>query len=257
MGSGSLFSDQNSSATTAVGYFALNADTSGSNNMAIGWNALSANDTGYFNTAGGASALAANNGGGGNTAFGYSALTSNTTASDNTAIGDYALYQSTGNNDTGLGVLAGSNLTAGNNNIYICNQGAASESNTIRIGNGYGGNQTAAYIAGIYGETVGLTGEYVVINANGQLGTTAGTITGINPNRLNNAIANLEERNTKLEADIASQRKALALQEQINAQQQKEISTLTASLKEQASLLQKVCTQLQLNKSAPEVVSNN
>jgi septal ring factor EnvC (AmiA/AmiB activator) len=41
------------------------------------------------------------------------------------------------------------------------------------------------------------------------------------------------------------------------ASQEDEIATLTASLKEQAALLQKVSAQLQLGKSAPQVVSNN
>ena len=41
------------------------------------------------------------------------------------------------------------------------------------------------------------------------------------------------------------------------AQQQKEIRALTASLKEQASQIQKVSAQLELNKPAPRTVFNN
>ena len=41
------------------------------------------------------------------------------------------------------------------------------------------------------------------------------------------------------------------------AQQQKEIQALTASLKEQASQIQKVSDQLELSKSAPRTVLNN
>jgi len=40
------------------------------------------------------------------------------------------------------------------------------------------------------------------------------------------------------------------------AQQQKEIQALTASLKEQASQIQKVSDQLELNKPGPRTVSN-
>jgi hypothetical protein len=55
----------------------------------------------------------------------------------------------------------------GNNNIDIGNQGAASESNTIRIGSG----QTATFISGISGVNERGTISTVYINGNGQLGT--------------------------------------------------------------------------------------
>jgi hypothetical protein len=54
---------------------------------------------------------------------------------------------------------------------------------------------------------------------------------------------------------VAAQNQAIAAQGRANAQQQQEIATLTASLKEQAALLQKVSAQLQVGKSAPQVVS--
>jgi hypothetical protein len=65
-----------------------------------------------------------------------------------------------------LGNFAGSNLTTGNNNIDIGNQGVAGEANTVRIGTQ--GTQTATYIAGVSG--VAVTGRPVFINSNGQLG---------------------------------------------------------------------------------------
>jgi hypothetical protein len=43
----------------------------------------------------------------------------------------------------------------------------------------------------------------------------------------------------------------------IAAQQQKEIQALTAMLKEQASQIQKVSTQLELQKAAPQTALNN
>ncbi len=51
--------------------------------------------------------------------------------------------------------------------------GVAAESNTIRIGSqGSGaGEQNAAYIAGIYGATVGAITANVIIDSNGKLGT--------------------------------------------------------------------------------------
>jgi uncharacterized coiled-coil protein SlyX len=41
------------------------------------------------------------------------------------------------------------------------------------------------------------------------------------------------------------------------AQQQQEIRALTASLKEQASQIQKVSAQVEMSKSAPQIVLNN
>ena len=41
------------------------------------------------------------------------------------------------------------------------------------------------------------------------------------------------------------------------AQQQKQIETLTAQLKEQAAQIQKVSAQLEASKPAPQVVENN
>jgi aspartate ammonia-lyase len=49
----------------------------------------------------------------------------------------------------------------------------------------------------------------------------------------------------------------VAKQETLGAQQAKEIRALTASLKEQASQIQKVSAELQLHRSAPQTVLNN
>src|ERR1700676_4583839 len=95
---------------------------------------------------------------------------SNTIGFENTANGVEALLNNTtGIGNIALGVSAGSNLTTGSNNIDIGNQGVAAEANTIRIGTA--GNQTATFIAGIYGGNEGGTPLAVYINSNGQLGT--------------------------------------------------------------------------------------
>jgi hypothetical protein len=65
-----------------------------------------------------------------------------------------------------LGANAGDNLTTGDNNINIGNEGVADEGNTIRVG--IQGTQTKTFIAGISGTTV--TGTGVVVNGSGQLG---------------------------------------------------------------------------------------
>jgi uncharacterized coiled-coil protein SlyX len=312
VGTSALGDEVNSSDNTAVGYLALNADTSGSNNTSIGCGALSADTSGYFDAAGGAFALGNNSSGAGNTAFGYFALAANTTASDNTAVGDYALYQSTGGNVIGLGVLAGGNLTSGSNDIYIGSEGVATESNTIRIGNGYGGNQTATYIAGI-GATIISGGAEVFVLGTGQLGVApssrrykqdiktmgdasdvllslrpvtfkyksefdprslpqfglvAEEVEKVSPGlvvhdkegkpfsvryeavnaMLLNEFLKEHDKVSKLEASNSNLETAYA-------EQQQEIKSLTAMLKEQASLLRKVSAQIE--ESGPQVVSNN
>jgi hypothetical protein len=77
----------------------------------------------------------------------------------------------------GIGAGAGLNCSAGteSSNIYIGNTGVATENNTIRIGmDGVGnGQQNAAYMAGIYGASIGATNGYVKIDSTGKLGSTA------------------------------------------------------------------------------------
>jgi Chaperone of endosialidase len=68
-----------------------------------------------------------------------------------------------------VGHNAGSNVTTGDNNIHIGNQGTAADSGLIRIGTV--GTQTATFIAGISGQT-SASGVAVLVNAAGQLGTT-------------------------------------------------------------------------------------
>jgi uncharacterized coiled-coil protein SlyX len=59
------------------------------------------------------------------------------------------------------------------------------------------------------------------------------------------------------EATIAELKSIAARQETINAQQQRETKALTATLREQASQIQKVSTQLELEKASAQTVVNN
>jgi hypothetical protein len=183
-----MFNDSNpttGSQNVAVGASALyytNAD----NNTGVGWNALYNNATGYEDTAVGARALFSNTEARYNTTVGFETLLNNTVGEGNTALGWHALYTNiqgfnntgigadalaltTGAGNTALGINAGFNLTTGDGNIDIGADvvGVAGESNTIRIG--LQGTQTATYMAGISGTPV--TGDPIVVNADGQLGT--------------------------------------------------------------------------------------
>ena len=152
---------------TATGTRALAGNTTGHINTAIGSFTLPFNTTGNNNTASGANALHYNSTGNNNTATGFQALFYNNGGERNTALGTYALLQSTGNKNIAIGFMAGSNLVSGHNNIYVGSEGVDStEFQTMRLGKA----QTRTFIAGI--NTTGVSGTAVVVDANGQLGTT-------------------------------------------------------------------------------------
>jgi len=91
------------------------------------------------------------------------------TASFNTAIGYRALAnQTSGVNNIALGPAAGDQITTGDNNIDIGNNGQFSDTRTTRIGQ----DQTATFIAAIAGVNEGGSGILpVYINNLGRLGT--------------------------------------------------------------------------------------
>ena len=138
----------------------------GDHNTATGGLALLSNTTGSFNTANGAFALLSNTTGSYNTAYGFQALYYNTSGLENAAVGDFALYNNTGIGNIALGSGAGAQLTTGNFNIDIGNTGVAGEAATIRIGD----DQTALYLAGIAGQTVGAGGTTCYVDNDGKLG---------------------------------------------------------------------------------------
>ena len=151
---------------TGIGALTLVNNTA-DDNTAVGALALNTNSTGARNTAVGVGGLQNNTTGQENIAVGFDALLANVTGSNNVALGRTALSQSTGDDNIAIGDAAGQALTAGSGNIYIgADAGAASESNTVRIGT----SQTACYIQGIDG--VGVSGNGVVVDSNGQLGIT-------------------------------------------------------------------------------------
>jgi len=171
VGANALYDNQTGRENTAIGYNALYTNTVGHNNAAVGLEALLSNVDGYHNTAIGSYSLTSNISGIRNTGIGSYALRYNTTGSHNVAIGRSTLVDNTsGNANIAIGWEAGLNLTTGSNNIAIANAAVAGESNTTRIGS----LQTRTFIAGIYGANVGSsTGTTVVVNSDGQLGTSA------------------------------------------------------------------------------------
>ncbi len=93
--------------------------------------------------------------------------------------------------------------------------------------------------------------ESLFNNVTGSYDTAVGYFAGWNITSGNQAgTKELKAANARLAATVAKQ------QQDLNAALSK-IKDLTAGLKEQASVLQKVSAQLQLMRSTPQVVSNN
>jgi Chaperone of endosialidase len=165
-GQNALLGNTTGSSNTASGTNALFENTTGGANAAFGAEALGLNTTGNNNTACGTDALFANGTGSLNTAAGFLALANNVAGLENTAIGAKALKKSTGTKNIGIGFQAGVTLSEGDNNIYIGNQGAGVESQTIRIGTA----QAQTFIAGIANASVGNAATVTIDTTTGQLG---------------------------------------------------------------------------------------
>jgi hypothetical protein len=152
---------------TAVGSAALFPNTTGNGNTATASAALTNNTTGSYNTANGFASLNNNTEGSYNTALGVNALQGNIVGVANSAVGFGALGNATGGGNVALGVLAGNQLTTGDNNIYIGNPGRESESGVIRIGTP--STHQKVFVQGVWGTPVRRSAE-VVVDSNGQLG---------------------------------------------------------------------------------------
>lgn len=150
--------------------------TTASNNTIVGGQAGTVLTTGGSNTIIGKSAATGINGttSASNIVIGVDACSTNFNANFNTIVGPTAALTMRGDYNVILGNTAGSAITnavGANSNIYISNTGA-NENNTTRIGtDGAGtGQQTRAFMAGIYSQIAsGTNNRVVVVNDPGQL----------------------------------------------------------------------------------------
>ena len=322
LGDDALINNTTGLDNTAIGFQALYSNTSGGGNNAFGSGALSSNISGIRNLAVGSGALGSLTSGELNTAVGNVTLFNCVGGNFNTALGRDALGRTDGDQNTGLGFFAGSNLSGdGTNNIYIGNVGPVpigTESNTIRLGTQTASigtyfseshpmpAHTATFIAGISGTAV--AGAAVKVNANGQLGVAPSSerfkaeikpmdnaseailalkpVTfrykhEIDPNgipqfglvaeqvaKVNPALVDRDAKgeiytvryeavNAMLLNEFLKEHQKVEKLEATAIDQQKAIKALTASLREQASQIQKVSAQLEVNKPAPQMVINN
>jgi hypothetical protein len=279
--SGTIVAGNAGGNNTANGAQTLQFNTNGFNNTASGVNALQSNTTGNANTANGVSALRSNTTGGANTANGASALAFNTTGGSNIA----------------LGQSAGINLTTGSNNIEIGNPGVAGDSGKIRIGTVTHQNTFIAGIYGVtvakgIGVVVDSAGQLGTKGSTAclketikpmdnaseaihalkpvtfrykheldpegipQFGLVAEEVAEVNPD----LVARDGEGKIYTVRDDAVNAMLLNefLKEHRTVQElKKEVAALTATVKEQASQIQKVSAKVEVSKPPPQFVENN
>lgn len=150
---------------TFVGRAAGNHTVTGTGTVGVGYTALTNLTSGTNNTVVGGSAGITITSGGTNTAIGSASMSSGTlTGSGNVAIG----YQ---------GGVAWTTSEA--NNVSIGSAGVVGESNVLHIGDTTGTGARGlnkAFICGIFGITVGVSGIPVVVDNANQLGTVVSSL---------------------------------------------------------------------------------
>jgi len=243
----SLFGTSTGGFNTGIGAGALTLNNSDSN-TAVGTAALLLNTAGLENSALGTAALVNNDNGDSNTAVGAFALQTNTIGGGNTAVGHGALQNSNGDFLTAIGANAGTDPDIVSNNVYISDPGFPADENVISIGgiSASGIDFTATFIGGIYGAQVNTGSALpVYVDTDGHLGTTL----------VNGSFQKLRMRSPK---GASHQVKANEFQKQQKriAELENTVARLVATVKEQASQIEKVSAQLELQKPAGRVVAN-
>jgi len=284
-GAFTLFNNITGDDNTANGTLALFRNTTGVRNTANGSQSLTSNITGELNTATGAFALSANAIGSNNTANGGFALWNNTTGNGNTALGASALFNnSTGSNNVALGAAAGSGISTANNVICIGIPGG-NVSNSFYVANVFETSIDPDNLP-VY---IDFTGRLGTPSSSRRfkdditpMDKASEAVLALQPvtfhyksdKRDTRQFGLIAEEVAKVNSDLVVRDKngeiytvrydavnAMVLNEFLkehrkNEEQQKQINMLTAELKEQAAQIQKVSTQLQANKPAPQVVNN-
>ena len=274
IGAGALFRNaptllSGGNGNTADGAFALFQNSTGSMNTAIGDRALFNNTTANFNTANGNSALSSNTTGAGNTAIGNNSLVNNTTGSSNIALGDSAGSAVTmASNVICIGV-AGSNS---GNSCFIGHIFGTSAPGGVSVFCNSSGKLSAPGSSRRFKEEIKpmeraseavfalkpVTFRYKKeLDPQGvpQFGLVAEDVERVNPDLVvrDNEGETYSVRYDQINAMLLNE----FLKEHSTVQElKKEIATLTATVKEQASQIQKVSAQLEGGKPPPQVVKN-
>jgi hypothetical protein len=288
VGAGTLVLN-NADSNTAVGTAALLLNTTGTENVAVGTNALVYNDSGFSNCAVGTFALFSNAGGQYNSAFGYGALLGNVSGFSNTAIGAAAGVNIDGNGNVCIGATvtgeAGVSDTTYIRNVNTLAQPIVGgiDGVTVRLSDGRLGHGVSSrrYKQDIKPMDKASDALYalkpVTFHYNKEIdpmqtldfGLIAEEVAEVNPelavrdgegkisNYRRDAVnAMLLNEFLKEHRKVQEQEATIVQLKTNDAAQLKEIKALAATLKEQASEIQKVSAQVELQKAAPQTVLN-
>ena len=277
---------------TGLGAGTLLANT-GDQNTATGAGALLSNTTAFNNTADGAFALFSNTAGNFNTAVGTQALFNNTIGGVNTAIGNAALgNNTTGAFNVALGDNAGGGITTASEVICIGTDVAGENVNgTCYMGNIYG--QTSPSGAAVYVNSIHKLGTLTSscrfkddikpmertsealfalkpvtfrykkgIDQQGipQFGLVAEDVEKINPDLVvrdkegKPYSVRYDQVNAMLLNEFLKEHRKVEQLEANDAEQQREIKALVATVKEQSAQIQKVSAEIAVSKATPNVV---
>jgi len=284
-GAFALFSNTEGSGNTAVGSSALTANTTGNSNTAIGISALVDNVSGFENVGIGGAALFTNIDGHDNIAVGQAALSNNTSGNNNIGIGFFGgLSVTTSSNvicigtqgqdmsdSCFIGQIFGATVPGGSTVVIDANNRLGTMTSSRRFKEDIEPMDKASETLFALKPVVFRYKKEIDPAGTQQLGLVAEEVEKVNPELVVHDKAGkpysvrYEQVNAMLLNEFLKEhRKVEGLKNDFQAavaQQQKEIAALVATVKEQASQIQKVSAQLATasptrGKPAPQVVNN-
>ncbi|PYL59713.1 MAG: hypothetical protein DMF24_12430 [Verrucomicrobia bacterium] len=280
----------------AIGEFTLTNNTTGNLNTATGVHALQNNTVGSNNTADGEGALANNTTGNTNTADGENALNFNTTGSSNIALGFNAgtnLTTGSNNIDVGNNGVAGESRTIRigtkptHRNTFIAGISGVTVAGGVGViidTNGHLGTVVSSERFKDAIKPMDRASEAILalkpvtfrykkeLDPEGipQFGLVAEDVEKVNPDlvarddhgkpytvRYEAVNAMLLNEFLKEHRKVEEQEATISELKSTVAQQQKGMEVFAATLKEQASQIQKVSAELEVSKPAPQTALNN
>jgi hypothetical protein len=265
---------------TAIGTSALSSNIRGIGNTAVGYTALSSNTRGLWNTATGQDALIENTTGESNTALGMAALRHNTEGNGNTAIGLGAgIYQTTGGGNVYIGAVGVSGIPGENNACYISSIFGQTSPGGVpvvinsnnKLGTATSSKRFKENIKSMDKASEALFSLQPVtfrykkeIDVQGipQFGLVAEDVEKVNPDLVvrdkegKAYTVRYEAVNAMLLNEFLKEHRKNEEQEKTIAELKSGMTALAATVKEQASQIQKVSAQLEASKPTSQVVNN-
>jgi hypothetical protein len=273
---------------TGIGWHALDSNTIGVKNTGIGCDGLSGTTTGSNNTAVGTRALVKNTTGNSNVAMGIQAGENNVNGSNNVLLGSNAgrnLTNGSNNIDIGNTGVAGESNTirigqVANTATFIAGISGTAVAGGVTVminSNGQLGTMVSSERFKDAIKPMDKASESILAlkpvtfrykqeldpHAIPQFGLVAEQVEKVNPDLVARDeqgkpyTVRYEAVNAMLLNEFLKEHRKVEKLEATAVEQQKAIEALTASLKEQASKIQKVSDQLEVSRAASRVVVNN